>query len=721
MAAVRARTSLDALDGWLPAWAGQHLRSGAEMLQRFHRYPEAVANAARLGTELAFPLRLIAPNLPPFPVPDGHDEMSFLRELAYAGAAERYGPRTERTERAYRQIEHELAIIDELGFPGLLPGGLGPHRVLPAQGHPGPGPGQRGQLRGLLRDRDHRGGLGEVRPALRALPRPGTGRAARHRHRHRVRPAGGGDPVRLRQARPPARRPGRQRDQLPAPLGGARHRPGARLLPGPAGRLEQADRPRLLLGRPAAGTAATEPTGAEPAGPSRHRAHRAGHREHPGAGAEPGRPAAERPAAPGHPLRRHGDLRPSGDRGLPGRVGPDARPHRPAVGQGRLRRHRPGQVRPARARHALGAEVLLRLRRAVARQAVRPARGAGRGSEGVRHAVRRRHDRRVPGRVPGPDGHPAPAAAAQVLRPGHRDRADPARADPGQFGASLHPAQERPGARRLPASEAGEGAAQDPRHPAVPGAADATGHRRGRLHARPRPTRSGGRWAPSAARSGWRRCATSSTTACGPTASPGLAADDIYQKIQAFAAFGFAESHAISFAFLVYASAWLKLYYPASFCAALLNAQPMGFYSPQSLVHDAKRHGVAVRGPDINASGGGGQPGGARRASPATPARARRNRPSGSGCPACKTIGTELAATDRGRAGGRRRLRQHGRTRPPDRPDRRPAGGAGHRRRVRLASAPPAGEALWTAGAAADYRPGQLDLAAATRPPRCRR
>ena len=57
----------------------------------------------------------------------------------------------------------------------------------------------------------------------------------------------------------------------------------------------------------------------------------------------------------------------------------------------------------------------------------------------------------------------------------------------------------------------------------------------------------------------------------------GAAADDIYLKIKSFASFGFAESHSISFAFLVYASSWLKLYHPAAFCASLLNAQPMGF------------------------------------------------------------------------------------------------------------------------------------------------
>jgi len=82
----------------------------------------------------------------------------------------------------------------------------------------------------------------------------------------------------------------------------------------------------------------------------------------------------------------------------------------------------------------------------------------------------------------------------------------------------------------------------------------------------------------------------------------GQVADDLYAKIQAFANFGFAESHSLSFGLLVYASSWLKLHYPAAFLAALLRAQPMGFYSPASLTADARRHGVAVRRPDIHAS-----------------------------------------------------------------------------------------------------------------------
>jgi error-prone DNA polymerase len=78
--------------------------------------------------------------------------------------------------------------------------------------------------------------------------------------------------------------------------------------------------------------------------------------------------------------------------------------------------------------------------------------------------------------------------------------------------------------------------------------------------------------------------------------------DRTYEKLEAFANFGFPESHALSFASLVFYSSWFKLHHPAAFCAALLRAQPMGFYSPQSLVADARRHGVPVHGPDVNAS-----------------------------------------------------------------------------------------------------------------------
>ncbi|HLA66277.1 MAG TPA: error-prone DNA polymerase [Acidimicrobiia bacterium] len=82
----------------------------------------------------------------------------------------------------------------------------------------------------------------------------------------------------------------------------------------------------------------------------------------------------------------------------------------------------------------------------------------------------------------------------------------------------------------------------------------------------------------------------------------GAAADEIWDKLQGFASFGFPESHSVSFAYIVYMSAWLKYHWPAEFLAGLLNAQPMGFYSPNSLVQDAVRHGVVVLGPDVNES-----------------------------------------------------------------------------------------------------------------------
>src|SRR3977135_1415460 len=79
-------------------------------------------------------------------------------------------------------------------------------------------------------------------------------------------------------------------------------------------------------------------------------------------------------------------------------------------------------------------------------------------------------------------------------------------------------------------------------------------------------------------------------------------ADAIYRQILGFGEYGFPESHSASFPLLVYVSSWLKCHRPAAFCAALLNSQPMGFYSPSQLVQDARRHGVEVRPPDVTAS-----------------------------------------------------------------------------------------------------------------------
>ncbi len=80
-------------------------------------------------------------------------------------------------------------------------------------------------------------------------------------------------------------------------------------------------------------------------------------------------------------------------------------------------------------------------------------------------------------------------------------------------------------------------------------------------------------------------------------------AERCFKQIQGFGSYGFPESHALSFARLVYVSSWIKHYHPAIFAAALLNSQPMGFYAPAQIVRDAQENGVEVRPIDVNASG----------------------------------------------------------------------------------------------------------------------
>lgn len=121
LAAVRARSSLDDLDGWLPAAPAAHLRSAAEMSLLHARHPHAVPTAAALARECTFDLSLVAPQLPPYPVPAGHTETTWLRELVRRGALEVYGPpEAERVAGAYAQLAHELHVIEELGFPGYF-------------------------------------------------------------------------------------------------------------------------------------------------------------------------------------------------------------------------------------------------------------------------------------------------------------------------------------------------------------------------------------------------------------------------------------------------------------------------------------------------------------------------------------------------------------------------------------------------------------------------
>jgi error-prone DNA polymerase len=121
LSAIRARRSLEEMEGWLSASPLAHLRSDAEQRRRFARWPGVVDRAGELAAELAFDLRLVAPNLPAFPTPAGMDEQAYLLALVEKGATLRYGPRdAERVPGAWRQIDHELGVIGSLGFAGYF-------------------------------------------------------------------------------------------------------------------------------------------------------------------------------------------------------------------------------------------------------------------------------------------------------------------------------------------------------------------------------------------------------------------------------------------------------------------------------------------------------------------------------------------------------------------------------------------------------------------------
>ena len=180
-----------------------------------------------------------------------------------------------------------------------------------------------------------------------------------------------------------------------------------------------------------------------------------------------------------------------------------------------------------------------------------------------------------------------------VLRSRHRGRDRPSRTDPGRHGASVSEAQERRSSRssfprpitavwREERARADPG--QNPRRAAVPGAGDADRHRGGKIH---RPTR------PTSCARRWRRSATTAPSTSSKTrwcnklierGYPEEFARNCFNQIKGFGEYGFPESHAASFAKLVYVSSWLKHLHPDVFCCALLNSQPMGFYAPAQIV-----------------------------------------------------------------------------------------------------------------------------------------
>jgi error-prone DNA polymerase len=208
---------------------------------------------------------------------------------------------------------------------------------------------------------------------------------------------------------------------------------------------------------------------------------------------------------------------------------------------------------------------------------------------------------RLSGRIPRADEFPAADAAPMLLRSGDPGGDHPPRADPGRHGPSLHPQAQWRRAGDLSVGRAGPGAGQDPGRAAVSGTGDADRHRRRRVFGR--------RGRPAAPRAG--DVQETRLGACVPPALSGrhaangydaAFAERCFSQIEGFGSYGFPESHAASFALLVYASAWLKRHHPGIFACALLNSQPMGFYAPAQIVRDARAHGVTVRPVCINES-----------------------------------------------------------------------------------------------------------------------
>jgi error-prone DNA polymerase len=608
LAAVRSRRSLDELDGWLPAAAGAHLRAGAEQARRFARYPGVVERAAELGRACAFDLHLVAPELPPYPCPDGLDEMGFLRRLAEQGAERRYGSRhAERVPGAWAQIDHELAVIDQLGFPGyfLIVWDIVEFcraRDIYCQG--------RGSAAnsavcfslgvtkadavtlGLLFERflsTERDGPPDIDVDIESGRREEVIQYVYERYgRHYAAQVANVITYRAKSA---------VRDMAKA-LGYA---PG------------QADAWAKQVDRwcPVAETVEQQGTG---------------------------------PGADGRPARPTGDAAPSGDAAASGddiRAGGLALAVQAEHAPRHLGIHSGGMVlcdRPvievcpvewARMQDRtvlqwdkddcaaaglvkfdlLGLGMLTALHRAV--DFVAGAHGlamdladipqddavydmlCAADSIGVFQVESRAQMATLPRLKPRTFYDLVVEVA--LIRPGpiqggsvhpyirRRNGQEPV--------TYLHPLLESSLAKTLGVPLFQEQLMQMAIDVAgfSPGEADQLRQAMGSKRSRERMERLRQRLYDGMAERG----------------ITGEVADRIYDKLAAFANFGFPESHSVSFAYLVYASSYLKRYFPAAFCAGLLDAQPMGFYSPHTLVADARRHGVTVRTPDLNASAAG--------------------------------------------------------------------------------------------------------------------
>jgi len=574
LAAVRARRSLDEIDGWLPASAAAHLRSGAEQARRFARYPGVVERAAEYGRACAFDLALVAPKLPDYPVPPGHTEMTWLRELTWRGAARLYPPPN---EKAHAQIEHELRVIEELGFPGyfLIVWDIVEfcrRQDIYCQGRGSAANSAVCYALGITKA--DAVGLGLLFERFLSPERDG----------------------------PP---------DIDVDIEHERREEAIQYVYQRYGRENAAQVANVITYRPKSairdmGRALGHPPGALDAWSKQVEGWWMKEVD----GGESGIPApviALARQVEGYP--RHLGIH-SGGMVICDRPVVEVCPVEWARMEGRtvLQWDKDDCAAAGLVKiDLLGLGMLTALHLAV--DLIREAYGeevdlatipqedavydmlCQADTVGVFQVESRAQMATLPRLKPRTFYDIVVEVA--LIRPGpiQGGSVHPyiRRRNGLEAVTYLHPRLEKSLKKTLGVPLFQEQLMQMAIDVAdfTPGEADQLRQAMGSKRSHQRMAALRGRLYEGMARHG----------------IGGEVADAIYEKLAAFADFGFPESHSVSFAYLVYASSWIKLHYPAAFLAALLNAQPMGFYSPNTLVADARRHGVEVRGPDVNRSG----------------------------------------------------------------------------------------------------------------------
>jgi len=582
-AAIRARRTLAELEGWTPAAPAACLRSAAEQERRFSRFPGVTDRAAELALACAFDLRLVAPRLPDFPTPDGLDEQAYLARLVAQGAIERYGPRgAERVPGAWAQLDHELAVIGSLGYAGYFLIVWDLTQFCKREGIYCQGRGSAANSAacyalgvtnadavalGLLFERflsPARDGPPDIDVDIESSRREEVIQYVYARYgRHHAAQVANVITYRPRSAvRDIARALGASADDAASA----------------ASRIEQrwsADKD--LLGVDAAATAGLDPLVARLASEALGRPRHLG--VHSAGMVICDRPVVE--VCPVEWARMEGRSVLQWDKDDCAAIG---LVKFDLLGLGMLEAlHRTVDL----VCESTGTQV--DLARLPQEDAVYDML-CGADTVGVFQVESRAQMATLPRLRPRCFYDLVIEVA--LIRPGpiqgnavnpylRRRRGE----EPVTY---LHPLLEPILRRTLGVPLFQEQLME--MAVAIAGFSPAEADEL--------------RQAMAAKRSELRMLRLKGRLYAGMAERgvTGETADALYAALAAFANFGFPESHAVSFAHLVYCSAWLKLHHPAAFLASLLNAQPMGFWSPQSLVADARRHGVTVTRPDVDRS-----------------------------------------------------------------------------------------------------------------------